>query len=86
MNYGEYFANKVRNNHPSVEQKITVLIKSLYPVPLESNPDFSFLSPKIHSMKHLHIGRVGEQTTLAAIIAVLYFCAIMLFSYVFTLA
>jgi hypothetical protein len=37
-------------------------------------------------MKHLHIGHVGEQTTMAAVIAVLYFCAIMLFSYVFTLA
>ena len=36
-------------------------------------------------MKHLHIGHVGEQATLAAVIAVLYFCAIMLFSYVFTL-
>jgi hypothetical protein len=37
-------------------------------------------------MKHLHIGHVGEQATMATIIAVLYFCAIMLFSYVFTLA
>jgi hypothetical protein len=37
-------------------------------------------------MKHLHIGHVGEQTTLAVIIAVLYFCSIMLFSYLFTLA
>ena len=37
-------------------------------------------------MKHLHIGQVGEQATLAAVIAVLYFCAIMLFSYIFTLA
>jgi hypothetical protein len=37
-------------------------------------------------MKHLHFDHVGEQATLAAIIAVLYFCAIMLFSYVFTLA
>lgn len=37
-------------------------------------------------MKHLHISSVGEQTTLATIIAVLYFSAIMLFSYLFTLA
>ena len=37
-------------------------------------------------MKPLHIDRVGEQATMATIIAVLYFCAIMLFSYVFTLA
>ena len=37
-------------------------------------------------MKHLHIGHVGEQATLAAVIAVLYFCSIMLFAYVFTLA
>jgi hypothetical protein len=37
-------------------------------------------------MKHLHIGHVGEQATLAVIIAVLYFSAIMLFSYVFTMA
>ncbi len=28
---------------------------------------------------------VGEETTLAVIIAVLYFCSIMLFAYVFTL-
>jgi len=37
-------------------------------------------------MKHLHIGQVGEQATLAAVIAVLYFFAISLFSYLFTLA
>jgi hypothetical protein len=37
-------------------------------------------------MKDLNISHAGEQTTLAVIIAVLYFSAIMLFSYVFTLA
>lgn len=37
-------------------------------------------------MKNLQISHVGEQATLAAVIAVLYFSAIMLFSYVFTLA
>jgi len=31
------------------------------------------------------MSHVGEQATLAAIIAVLYFAAIMLFAYVFTL-
>jgi len=36
-------------------------------------------------MKQLHVNQVGEQATLAAIIAVLYFCSIMLFAYVFTL-
>jgi hypothetical protein len=36
-------------------------------------------------MKHLHFHHVEEQATLAAIIAVLYFCSIMLFAYVFTL-
>jgi hypothetical protein len=36
-------------------------------------------------MKHFHLYHVGEQTTMAAIIAVLYFCSIMLFAYVFTL-
>jgi hypothetical protein len=36
-------------------------------------------------MKHLHIPHVGEQTTMAALIAVLYFASIMLFAYVFTL-
>ncbi len=36
-------------------------------------------------MKHMHAIHVGEETTLAAIIAVLYFCSIMLFAYVFTL-
>jgi hypothetical protein len=40
---------------------------------------------KFHFMKHLHIGHVGEQATLAVVIAVLYFCAISLFSYVFNL-
>jgi len=40
---------------------------------------------KFQSMKHLHIGHVGEQATLAVVIAVLYFCAISLFSYVFNL-
>ena len=33
-------------------------------------------------IQHLH---VGEETTMAAIITVLYFSAIMLFAYVFTL-
>jgi hypothetical protein len=36
-------------------------------------------------MKHLHIPHVGEKTTMAAVIAVLYFSAILLFAYVFTL-
>jgi hypothetical protein len=36
-------------------------------------------------MKHLHIPQVGEKATMAAVIAVLYFCSIMLFAYVFTL-
>jgi hypothetical protein len=37
-------------------------------------------------MKQLHITQAGEQATMATLIAVLYFCAILLFSYVFTLA
>jgi len=36
-------------------------------------------------MKKLHAFHVGEEATLAAVIAVLYFCSIMLFAYVFTL-
>ena len=45
-----------------------------------------FDSPfKFQFMKHLHIQRLGEETTMAAIVAVLYFCSIMLFAYVFTL-
>jgi hypothetical protein len=40
---------------------------------------------KIHFMKHLHVSHVGEQATQAVVIAVLYFCAISLFSYVFNL-
>jgi hypothetical protein len=36
-------------------------------------------------MKHLNIPHVGEKATMAVLIAVLYFCAIMLFAYVFTL-
>jgi hypothetical protein len=36
-------------------------------------------------MKQIHLHQAGEQTTLAAIIAILYFCSIMLFAYVFTL-
>jgi hypothetical protein len=36
-------------------------------------------------MKKLHVYHVGEEMTLAAIIAVLYFCSILLFAYVFTL-
>ena len=40
---------------------------------------------KFQSMKHLHIGHVGEQATLAVVIAVLYFCAISMFCYVFNL-
>jgi hypothetical protein len=37
-------------------------------------------------MKDLHISQAGEQTTTATIIAVLYFCAIALFAYLFTMA
>jgi hypothetical protein len=40
---------------------------------------------KFISMKKLHAVHVGEEATLAAVIAVLYFCSIMLFAYVFTL-
>ena len=36
-------------------------------------------------MKRFRAIHVGEEATLAAIIAVLYFCSIMLFAYVFTL-
>ncbi len=36
-------------------------------------------------MKHFHIHHVGERSTSAALIALVYFCAIMLFAYVFTL-
>jgi len=37
-------------------------------------------------MKKMHTFHAGEEITLAAIIAVLYFCSILLFSYVFTMA
>ena len=40
---------------------------------------------KFNSMKKLHSFHLGEEATLAAIIAVLYFCSIILFAYVFTL-
>ncbi len=36
-------------------------------------------------MKNIQAFHVGEEAALAAIIAVLYFCSIMLFAYVFTL-
>jgi hypothetical protein len=36
-------------------------------------------------MKKFNTFQAGEEMTMAAIIAVLYFCAIMLFAYVFTL-
>jgi hypothetical protein len=36
-------------------------------------------------MKKFHTFHADEEMTLAAIIAILYFCAIMLFAYVFTL-
>jgi hypothetical protein len=36
-------------------------------------------------MKRLRAIHVGEEAALSAIIAVLYFCSIMLFAYVFTL-
>jgi hypothetical protein len=36
-------------------------------------------------MKKFHTYQVGEEMTLAAIIAVLYFCSILLFAYVFAL-
>jgi hypothetical protein len=49
------------------------------------HPPYAYITIKIQSMKHLHFPRVGEKTTMAALIAVLYFSAIMLFAYVFTL-
>jgi hypothetical protein len=45
----------------------------------------SIFTQKFISMKHTKAFHVGEEATLAAIIAVLYFCSIMLFAYVFTL-
>ena len=46
---------------------------------------WSFFTFKFILMKHMPAFHVGEETALAAIIAVLYFCSIMLFAYVFTL-
>jgi len=58
----------------------------IFPYPLKTKQTYYAHSPfKFQSMKHLHIGHVGEQATLAVVIAVLYFCAISLFSYVFNL-
>jgi hypothetical protein len=37
-------------------------------------------------MKKMHTFHASEDVTLAAIVAVLYFCSIMLFSYLFNLA
>ena len=42
-------------------------------------------SPKIHYMKQIDKVHVGEETTMAAIVTILYFSAILLFAYVFTL-
>jgi|GEM_PF-438656 hypothetical protein len=36
-------------------------------------------------MKKLHSAEATDEITLAAVVAVLYFCAILLFSYIFNL-
>jgi hypothetical protein len=57
-----------------------------YPLKAPEFRTYGSISPfKFNSMKHMHAFHLGEETTLAAIIAVLYFCSIMLFAYVFTL-
>jgi hypothetical protein len=44
------------------------------------------LTFKIKPMKKMDTLNAGESTALAAITAILYFCAILLFAYVFTLS
>ncbi len=46
----------------------------------------NLLTLKFNAMKKMDTTQPGEHTALAAITAVLYFCAILLFAYVFTLS
>ena len=57
-----------------------------YPLKAPEFRTYGSISPfKFNSMKHMHAFHLGEETTLAAIIAVLYICSNMLLANVFTL-